>query len=526
MPVLSQSLVITALSDLIISARHGTEGGHDCLDHIPGSVLLGAVVAEWCRNGNAFDPVLFLSGKLRFGNAYPVGAGASSNDSIPSVPVPLSWHHPKDDPQKIRNGITCALDENTEASGEGQIQWKQFRKGYVAPGLNEVLERRETRHSSRMKTSISRCDYGRPKKSQLFGYQAIQSGQVFRTKIEADASINPECFHKVIRALIQGGLRLGRSRSAEFGRVQIEQTSPPPDTTPQESPDGAIVFFLESDLALVREGNPVLEPSPEDFYLNKSFRMDLARTFIRIRTFSPWVAFRDGYDMERQVIAKGSVLTFCPSKGECSGVSLRDLQERLDQGLGLHCSDGLGKVLVNPPFLMQMKEETFGTPADIQHKQAPEQKPACSPLTKLLSHRVEIRKLYLSAYPIASNRAEKVHALMLKMKKTVGDIPGKTQWSNVQTIASARITPQQCRKELEDYFTNSLRSRVWTCEVRDMCFTEAGHARSGSLADYLLGKKGKEDELWKRCIALTATMVIRLMSSKEHSKQEIAHVRR
>jgi hypothetical protein len=550
MPNHSQSLQLTACSDLVLSARHGTEGGHTCLDYIPGSVLLGAAAAACLRSGRPFDPDVFLSGKLRFANAYPVDPESTESGS-PTLPVPLAWHYPKNGEAKLINGVTCSLDpESPEVSG----QMKQLRKGYFDPARvhSGSFPLISTRQTSRMKTAIERGAYGRAAESQLFDYQAIESGQVFLTCIEADRSIDASDFEFIVDALTQSGVRVGRSRSAEFGRVDGARLPASRESAPAEDEAGRIILYLASDLALMRDGSPVLEPSAEDFGLGSAYRLDLAHTFVRTRSFSPWIQFRDGYDIERQVICKGSVITF--ERVETSGQAAPavDLQNLLTGGLGLHRAEGCGRVLVNPHFLVNVKSATLEkkvgqaiSSASVPHSDSARVPEPPSVLTSLLSHRLTGRLLSLEAEPVAKGWSEIALMLMKKVRGEVGEAPGKTQWAAVRTFASSSADPEKVRKDLEEFFDNSRRKAMWTEEVSDPVFGQRTGSKRGSLANFLVGKdptsetppweqkwfkqvavridSSQRSAFWNRCIALTATHVIRKLNGQESEKKEQAH---
>ena len=85
MPALGEEclwLEITLTSDVIFSASGATTGGHDSLDYLPGSALLGAAVGK-----HGFEADLFLSGKVRFGDGLPL-----FSDGRIGWPMPLNFN--------------------------------------------------------------------------------------------------------------------------------------------------------------------------------------------------------------------------------------------------------------------------------------------------------------------------------------------------------------------------------------------------------------------------------------------------
>ncbi|HAI70275.1 MAG TPA: hypothetical protein DCM38_12675, partial [Gammaproteobacteria bacterium] len=73
----------------------------------------------------------------------------------------------------------------------------------------------------RMKTAIN-PNTGTAKDEQLFGYTSLPMGQQFIFNLEADDEIGQSLFDQVIEILQHKDLKLGRSRSAEYGAVKIE----------------------------------------------------------------------------------------------------------------------------------------------------------------------------------------------------------------------------------------------------------------------------------------------------------------
>lgn len=551
----SKTLRLTACSDLVISARHGTEGGHTSLDYIPGSALLGVAVGAWLRSGNRFEADLFLSGKLRFNNAYPCGADEGARLHA-TIPTPLAFHHPKEDKRRVFNGVLKSLDPKNNPL---EPQLKQMRKGFIDLTLEsqQSLSFVTAKHTSRMKTAIDRGGYGRSKESHLFDYQAIQAGQSFLCPVEADERMDSAVFSKLIELLCGGRIRIGRSRSAEFGSVEVEAlpgTEPSVSTHPK---DGCVVLYLASDLVLLRDGNPVLLPNAGDFGLQDDCVLDLKRTFIRTRAYSPWIHYRDGYDIERQSITQGSVLTFRTAGND--SVSIDGIRERFASGWGLHRNEGCGRLLVNPAFLFDFETIAVAENHKVKsgtsnHEKTREMPPPPSELTRLLMDRHESKNLTLKAEPIAKGWEKTLISMMKKVADEVGEAPGKTQWSTVRSIAASGDEPEKVHASLEKYFSKSRRESMWS-EV--VSYNEPDRDQRGrrlSLADFLLGvpksnppksnepqkmvweeewfrdktpfvRDERRGHCWALLVALTATHVIRNMNRAESPKQkEATHV--
>ncbi len=356
------ALEIELLEDAVFSARAATEGGHQSLDRIPGSALLGAAAARLYGALGEAAFTAFHSGRLRFGDGLP------ATPAGPAWPVPFCWHHDKLNspveegrlnPDRLVNFI------HTDSLGE-EKQPKQLRLGYVA----RDGAYRTPRASVRLKTAID-PGTGRAATGQLFGYQALHRGQTFLATVEADDDVDESLFQRVCEAL-QGEVLLGRSRSAEYGRARIRETDAAPIEAGPAPGNGEAILWLLSDLALADEwGEPVLRPEGEHLGLPGA-RVDWCRSFLRTRRYSPWNAARRGYDNERLVLAAGSVLTLTGVDDAARAA----LAERLEGGLGLHREAGLGRIWLDPPLLRDVhpafddsvsKPEAVSEPSDPEH---------------------------------------------------------------------------------------------------------------------------------------------------------------
>jgi CRISPR-associated protein Csx10 len=295
-------LLIDLVDDVVLSERNATEGAHRSLDHIPGSALLGlAATRLYPRLSPSEAFLLFHSGRVRFGAAFPVGPGDCA-----AYPVPLCWHARKNDaprpgmrldPTRVAN---CAQGGEL-MDGDSRAPMKQLREVFVCDD-GWVVVPRKTRT---VKTAIDSTTR-RAADAQLFGYEALAGGQRFRASIEAGDEVPADLFEQVVAALV-GDRFLGRSRSAEFGRVHISRAAGQESVPIAEAGTEAALWCL-SDLHAV-DSLGMSTPRPEAGEIGFPGAMiDWSRSFVRTRRFSPWNAHRGGYEVERVVLAQGSVL--------------------------------------------------------------------------------------------------------------------------------------------------------------------------------------------------------------------------
>lgn len=428
-------VVITLQDDCIFSERNATAGVHKALDYIPGGALLGAVAARLYAeldNEQAFN--WFHSGKVRFGNAYPLVDGKRT------FPMPACWHQAKGkspiDEGKVDAGKIWRLDKCENNSLPDNQQPQQLRAGYVS--LDGCVA--EAHKSFRMKTAID-TETGRAKESALFGYDALQAGQRFYAQISYDDVIN-EADIAQLKAIFQKPLLLGRSRSAEYGRATIEilqtaQPLPPDKTTSKE-----ITLWLLSDLmALDEYGQPTLSPKPDHLGLPEG-ELVAENSFLRTRRYSTWNAHKQGYEMERQVISKGSVLVYKLK----SRLTAEHLQ-RIAAGLGIERQAGLGQVWLNPPLLADEKPkfDTSVKPVVITLPKD-EQKP--EPLKPALITWLESQQRQSSTQQTFAREARQIARTYQKLMESARGLkglgkevhigPSQSQWGAVLAAAKSR----------------------------------------------------------------------------------------
>lgn len=362
------TLELTLKEPLVLSQSNATSGAHQSLDYLHGSTILGALAAknyvDFKNQKLAIE--VFHSGQVRFLNAYPkVGAQAS-------CPMPICLHYDKlGNKEHSRNYIQQPY--NTENDGK-VIQGKQHRSGFIT----QDKEWLHPEKSLQMRTAID-PEKGSAADGQLYGYQMLKAGSTYVSQIECD---NEQTADVILQRLSkQKHLFIGRSRTAQFGRVDLNVAKSSLNTAlyaPVLSIKNQdyLILWLQSDLAIYDQyGQPNLSPNLSDLGLKSSGQLDSNRSFIRTRQFAPYNAHRKSYDLERQVLQQGSVLSFKLSEP----FNPQDL-ETLQKGLGCHTESGLGQIVLNDHFkLLEKTDIEFN-----QKTQSTEPNPINAPQSTLI----------------------------------------------------------------------------------------------------------------------------------------------
>lgn len=292
------------------------------LDFIPGSNFLGIVAQKYDDFEDSF--ALFHSGDVRFGDAHILHHGKES------YKTPLSFFHEKLNASKIYNHHLIKDFNDFQ-------QLKQLRNGYITADKEIITPQ----YNYAQKSAYDR-DLRRSKDASMFGYRAMRAGQKWRFTLKfQNISENDE---KLMRETLEGRKRLGKSKSAEYGAVQItfleEKKAPSPKSASSE-----VVLYTKSRLALYdAEANPTYRL---EYLCSGLSEVNISqdKTQIKTSTFTPYNFTRKTQDYERVVIEKGSVIVL-------NNITSKQL-DALQNGVGAYLSEGFGEVLINPDFLLE-----------------------------------------------------------------------------------------------------------------------------------------------------------------------------
>jgi hypothetical protein len=330
------------LSDIIINRKSATVGNQLTLDFIPGNNFYGIVANKLYKDNSVSDDERYKvlhSGKVRFGDAHP------SQGDDRALHVPAAMFYPKlagIESTYINHAITDALNENKIVRAElNKLQLKQCRSGfYIFNGKKGLPV--EVAKTFSLKSAYDR-EQRRSQDSQMFGYESINKGleMIFYVYVDDDVTTD-------VAKLLVGTQRVGRSRTAQYGLVEITEIGKPTEqraTTINQ--DKEFYVYADSRLILKDEyGNA----SADARYMFNSDECELilGKTQVRLFQYSPWNYKRQSHDTDRYGIEKGSVIAFKAKKTFTS-----------NHFVGLYQAEGFGHILVNPDFLKaeEIKEE-------------------------------------------------------------------------------------------------------------------------------------------------------------------------
>lgn len=314
--VVERSLLIETLDPVITTDTPATLGSFGALPYIPGAMLHGLLVSRAYGKGWTNDQVfdLFNSGKLIVEDALPLG-----EDGNIGFPVPFCLYRPKACPaidDGVLHGETMDFSEPRGAT----VGYAQCRGFAISSTGREI----PVRTGTTLRTEINPATQAAAER-QLFELHFLEPRQRFVSRLRV-----PDEKSEAVSQLLGDCGILGRSKSAEFGRVSFRLTESA-WSVPEDNGGlaGDRYVWCLSDLW------------PEDAnrsgqYLRGSDglfgEMDWSGSFVRRRRYSAYNATWGCRTPEREVVVRGSVLKLT---GASVSPGLYRCGMATEQGLGL-----------------------------------------------------------------------------------------------------------------------------------------------------------------------------------------------
>ncbi len=437
------------LSDIVLPATSNTEGNIEQLDFIPGSNFLGMAAREYGSFSDSFS--VFHSGAVRFGDATPVVNGKAT------YKMPLSFFHEKLDDSKIVNHHL--IKDFREFK-----QLKQKRKGFITKDFEEYF----IKHNYSQKSAYDK-ENRRSKEGSMYGYQSIPSGTLWQFSLKCDDSIKNEDIEKIKNALV-GKRRLGKSKSAQYGRVNISEAQKAGEVVCLSAEAQTVLLYVKSRLALVDEdGTPTYDLK----YLTDGLEDNnivWEQSQIKTSTFTPYNGAMQTKSYERAVINSGSVIVL-------QNIS-QEQMKKLEMGVGVYLSEGFGEVLVNPEFLK--KEECFALVSTKKQKEDEKVK-VDDVMVQFLDNRSKAKNENIDL-------ANKVSIFISKNKALYKNI-SNAQWGTIRSICTC--PSESFRKDIRDYIDSG--KVTWSSEQMETLLEEGKSKEYIKMLSMQMPKQKKEN---------------------------------
>ena len=443
----------TLKTDIALNQRAATEGSPETLDFIPGGNFLG-IVANALYESLPSDESLaiFHSGKVRFGDAHPGKNGKRA------LRVPASFYKGKLKKMTDELYIYHAV-EKPDAQDYKDFQPKQCRSGfYIFEKSAAELKFYEVQieRSFAIKSAYDPKER-RSRDKAMFGYKSLRAGSEWFFEVSFDDDVSAQYATKVENALT-GTKRIGRSRTAQYGLVQIDRFngSPETDLGSKSYTDHALVYADARLIFLDEFGQPTFQPSAEDHLGFKNAEIDWEKSQIRTFQYAPWNAKRHNRDIDRCGIEKGSLIYVKKASAD-------ELEYPAASFVGSYKNEGFGKVIFNPDFL--------GTIPDSNGRSKYTFVPAPAALVAADRSNEDIgsKSPYLIKYLNA--RREKVfeaNAVLIAVSQFVNDNEScfsdeafASQWGAIRDLVEQYQEKDEFVKKLKEYLTRGVASDKW-----------------------------------------------------------------
>lgn len=327
--MIEQYYTCKLLSDVVLNNKMATEGNMTTLDYIAGSNFLGVVAGEiYAKHIDKAYSILH-AGEVSFGDAH-----ISLDDKGTEVSYAMPFSLFKDKLDKTKTWVHHLLKEgHLEDFRKNGIQLKQERKDYLTPS-GHILKSPEKNFA--LKSAQDRNER-RSKDGAMFGFESLKAGQVYVFSVRYEKTE----YQEIVEKFLRGNKRIGKSKTAQYGQVDIQPIANPRLIESFATPQNYTVVYAESNLCFFNEyGQTTFQPEPKDLGLSGG-EICWKKSQIRTYAYSPWNGIRNTPNTQRDCILKGSVFY------------VKDAVAPEDKinSVGEYQPEGLGRVIYNPKFL-------------------------------------------------------------------------------------------------------------------------------------------------------------------------------
>jgi hypothetical protein len=415
---------IKFLSDIVLPATSNTEGNIQQLDFIAGSSLLGIVATQYNNFEDSFN--VFHSGAVRFGD------GTILKDDKQTYKMPLSFFYKKLSEIPLYNHHLLSDNDFQEF---GQL--KQERKGYITKDIRKV----KINYNYTQKSAYDK-NLRRSKESSMFGYSSIESGTKWQFTLKYDNSIISNKDLELIKSTLIGKQRLGKSKSAQYGLVEISLNGKNEKISTENATihKNETILYLNSRVSLVdKEGNPTYDLKYICDGLNDE-NIIYPKTQIRKSSFSPYNRARETKDYERICLNKGSVIVL-------KDITKQQLDE-IKKGIGLFLNEGFGDIIINPSFLMTKEIDIKKESENTIKKDNPKITSSKNNIVQFLINKRDDNKKQLEIL-------KEVDEFIIQNKSLYRNI-NNSQWGKIRSLC-INNSEETLKNEIEDYIGHGIK---------------------------------------------------------------------
>lgn len=467
------------LSDIIISESNSTTGNTRVLDFIPGNCFLGIAASSLYRTLEGSDAfTLFHSGKVKFGDAHP------SYQNMRGLRVPADLFFPKGTKittptgdgglkylhhclENFRVMSTTNQKQEQEYQQIKKLQLKQARTDFYCYKEDKAIKV-DVKKDFGIKSAYD-ATKRRAKESQMFGYTSLVRGLELYFTITFEG-VKENLQEQVVEALL-GTKHVGRSKSAEYGLVEISRTAFTEVVSAEDFRD-EVVVYADSRLIFIDSvsGLPTFQPRVEQLGF-QSGQILWQKSQVRTFQYAPWNFKRQAFDSDRCGIEKGSVF-----------VVRGTLMNPTPEYIGSYQHEGFGKVIYNPYFLKSTAEDGKSY-ISYEEPPKPEDKDLICPKNSCLisflqaeQHEAELRQ---QIYEVVNKFRE-------DNRRLYGEDTFASQWGTIRSLAMV-YEGTELIEQVKEFISHGVAAPKWEERGRnDKLLDFMEEYKDSNLSQYLV----------------------------------------
>ena len=252
----------TLLTDVILNQKSASEGSRKTLDFIPGNNFLGIVASELYKEriDKKKALILFHTGDVKFGDAHP------SNKGVRGLKIPAVMFYPKLK-QMAEECYIHYLVPDLSCERIKHKQLKQCRSGFYCFSSSEKkAEEVRVEQSFAIKSAYDK-QRRRSKDEMMYGYESLEKGSEFYFEICFNDQ-SEQYKEDVKNCLVKGNKRIGRSRTAQYGLVKIEEFDYEQVGSDSRQKENLVTVYADGRLIFLDKfGIPTFRPTAADLEL-------------------------------------------------------------------------------------------------------------------------------------------------------------------------------------------------------------------------------------------------------------------